>query len=337
MKRRIILLIGLFVIGFSMPTEAQILKKLGKKIEQKVNDRIDRKEREADQKTDESIDKVLDKTEDGIGDAARDATRSRKDKETSTSENSGGDNQSSAATGSAPGSLTDSANKDKIRVVGSGSGLYLEYEMDTDGMQQAEMPTGVDMGDFDMKLKLYSSNNLKRARSEVSMKIPFLGEMKTAVLSDYENQSQITILNDRNKTYSVMEVDDTEEEDMMDFQIENLGTETIRGLKTTHIRMTTPEEEFYFDFWTSKDLPGYKDMIDIYQKSGQMGDNHIWQKLIELNADGYVVRMESKQQGMKTRIELTKVEQHDFSSSLFEVPDNYKFKNKLSTNPFSKH
>lgn len=326
MKAKLILLIGLFFIGFSMPTEAQVFKKLGKKIEQKVKDRVDRKEREADQKVDQKMDESMDKAEQGAGDAVLDWINGSKDKDT-------GDAGAAAGTPGTPATDLPQGEDYTLEVKGSGPDLFLVYTMDTDLTGQAGMPA--EMGDFDMSLKLFAAPRLNRSRSEVVAKIPIVGEMTTAALSNMDDPSHIVMINDKKKAYSVMDLEHEEADaKMKGYRIEVVGKEVLHGISTTHFKIITEAEGFVLEMWTSKDLPGYNEMIDIYKKSGQMGDNVIWDEIIKADADGFLVRMQGQQEGAATRLDLQHIEQAELSDSLFEIPANYKKKKSISTGLF---
>lgn len=337
MKAKLILLLSLFLFGFHTPSEAQIFKKLKQKVEKKIEERIDRKEREADRKIDQTIDKGLDKTEEGVKDAAIDIWESDKNQENTSS---------SSSTVNASGTIKDLPNNTlgenyTIEVSGSGPDVYMEYRMTTNLANQEGMsgiPEGLDLGDFSVNIKAYSSTRLKRSRSEAVTKIPIMGKMTTITLINSDDPNRVVVIDQRNKSYHIQEL-----EDSRDFvgriEIEKLGTEVVHGLKTTHIKIKTENSDENIDLhmWTSRDIPGYEHMLDFYQKSNDMGGKEAWKKLANADADGYVVKLEGRTNMGVVSMDLINIAKAEFSESLFKIPAGYKEKNvKTTTNPFGK-
>lgn len=308
------LAIVLFIVAYNTPTEAQIFKKLGDKIEKKVDDRINKKKRQADSEVDRSIDRILDGAEQGVMDAGKEATKPGE------GNNQNPDvSQSQAPTGDYVLAMT-----------GSGPDTYLEYGMDTN--QLKDLPSN--MGDIDMSLHMYASSNTGKSRGEVRMKIPMMGNMNTIVLSDANNQSKTYMLNEKNKTYSVVPSAKNDPSEMAGVTIQTLGTTQMHGLNVTHSKIIFENDGAVFDVWTTKDIPGYNAMMDMYKKSGQMGDNLMWEKLIQAQADGYVVRMELNQGEISTALELRKIERNSFPAYFFEIPAGYKQVNNATSGLF---
>lgn len=323
MKTKLLLFTGLFLVGFSMPTEAQIFKKLGKKIEKKIEERMERKEREVDQKIDWKIDETMDEAEEGAEEAVLDWTRaSQKNSPTDTD----------ILTEATPTATSQNENVD-LQITGSGPDFYLEYKLNTDTGQRQDLPAA--MGEFEMRLKLYSSTGLKQSRSEVVTKIPMLGEMQITTLSNMEDPDHIIMINEKKKTYAIMDFSGDKDNNPQNYRIEVLGKEMIQGLNTTHVRLIAEaQEDFIFEMWTSRDIPGYQKMIDIYKKSGQMGDHKMWQKIVNADADGFVVRMEGRQHGVTTRLDLQNMQKAKLPNSLFEIPTTYKKKKSIGAGLF---
>src|SRR5699024_11755926 len=139
MKAKLLLLIGLFLMGFSMPSEAQIFKKLGKKIEKKVKERIDRKERKADQKVDQKIDESMDKAEQGAQNTVLDWISGGDDDAEHSSEGA-----SSATSETHIPTATAPQNENyKLSITGSGPDIFMTYKLDTDTEQMQDLPAGM--------------------------------------------------------------------------------------------------------------------------------------------------------------------------------------------------
>src|SRR5699024_1916761 len=131
------------------------------------------------------------------------------------------------------------------------------------------------------------------SRSEINIKVPMMGKMSMITLTHLDDPSHIVIVNEKKQTYSIMDADDSDDD--LDFTLEKIGTETLHGLKTVHLRIHVNGGET-FDMWTSKDIPGYQKMIDVYRKSGRLGSNRMWKKMAENGSDGILVKMEASKQ-----------------------------------------
>lgn len=260
MKWKIMVMTCLFALVFSVPSQAQFLKKLEKKAKEKSKERIENK-------ADKTTDKAPDETEKGVDKTAEEATSSAEEGSIENADMNSG---------------TEPVPEDyKIGISGSGPDLYLEYQMNTGVAKQTEQA-------MDMKIKLYSSLRHKSGRSNFEVNLPMMGKMTSSSISNLDHPDRVIMLSDKKKTYSVIKGDEAQKDESKSFEIEKLSTELIHGLKSIHAKVTSQEGVSY-EIWTSKELPGYEKVLAIYKQSGQMGNNRFWKKLADADADGYLV------------------------------------------------
>jgi hypothetical protein len=82
------------------------------------------------------------------------------------------------------------------------------------------------------------------------------------------------------------------------------------------------------EWWTSKDIAGlsYESMRGLMRK-GNGGDEGILKAIRDAGADGFIVKMVTREKGNPAPVmtmELTKIEKKSVPASLFEVPAGYK-------------
>ncbi len=297
MKNVMLLILCCALCTFPHKSHAQVLKKIGKKIERSVERRVERK-------VDQGIEKGLDKAEEGAGNAVEGAVAS--DKST---------NDNKTAKERTIKSLPDDY---QIKMSGSGPDLFMEYRMHVDGPD-------TEANQMNMSMKMYASPKTGNGRAETVMEIPMMGEMRMAVLTDMNNPEKVIMLNERKKQYSVMDLSDINKKQKKDevYQVKKLGTVNFRGLNCIHSEATNQDGE-RFEIWTTTEIPGYQDMVDLYAKSQQMGTDNLWQAMQDAGSAGFMVKFQVEQKGTASILELVEIQKTSVPPSTFEIPDGYK-------------
>jgi len=298
MKKIILLILCCALCTFPHKSHAQVLKKIGKKIERSVERRVERK-------VDQGIEKGLDKAEEGTENVVEGAIA--------------GDGTASNKTGANGNSAIKSLPDDyQIKISGSGPELFMEYRMHVDGPD-------TEASQMNMSMQMYASPKTGKGRAETVMEIPMMGEMRMAVLTDMNNPEQIIMLNERRKQYSVMDLSDVNKKQKKDevYQVKKLGTVNFRGLNCIHSEAINQDGE-RFEIWTTTEIPGYQDMVDLYAKSQQMGTDNLWAAMQDAGSAGFMVKFQVEQKGTASILELVEIQKTSVPPSTFEIPDGYK-------------
>lgn len=133
------------------------------------------------------------------------------------------------------------------------------------------------------------------------------------------------VVNDRMKTYSVVE-DDAEEvgsrEDAAGWKVTKLGADKVAGLACTSIRAERKGEDEIHEACLTKELGTGK-----WMKGMQESEEEGWMLAAErIGVGGHPVRMITRDRAGKERMrfEVTKVDRKKPAASLFEVPKGYR-------------
>lgn len=276
--------------SYPYKADAQILKKIGKKIEQSVENRVDRK-------INQGIEKGLDKAEDGTEKAVADAVSSDKKSEAIA--------------------LPEDY---QIEISGSGADVYVEYRMHVDNASSEDYQ-------MNMLMKLYTSPQNGHGRAETVMNLPVVGEMKMSMITDMNNPLRVIMLNDRKKQYTVIDYSEstTEKLDDKTYTVKRLGTANVRGLDCIHAEAIGEDGE-RFEIWTTREIPGYEDMVGLYSKSQHMGSDGLWKAMQDAGCDGFMVKLKVDMDDAGSVMELVKMQRMNIPASTFTVPDGYEEK-----------
>lgn len=297
MKKMLSLSLCLMSLTLSWHAEAQILKKIGKKIEQSV-------ERRVEKKIDKGIEDGLDKAEDGTESAVEGVFSSDQPQIQSLPENY------------------------EIKVSGSGPDVYLEYRIRHDRAEEGAPQAN-------MSIKLYASPASGKGRAETTMEIPMAGAMRMSMLTDTNTPNRIIMLNERKRQYTVMDFAESDLAEPADnvYQVKNLGTENVRGLSCIHAQAINQDGD-KFEIWTTREIPGYQEMISLYGKAQHMGSDNLWQAMQEADCAGFIVKFKIATEGMGTTMELVEVEKTTVPASMYTVPEGYEEKDGSWINSF---
>lgn len=310
--------------SLSLPSEAQFLKKLGDKVEKSIDRRIERR-------TDQAVEKSLDKVEDGTERAVKNVAEAS---DKSAEENNEKTIQKEAswplATPEGKAGTTDPIPENHtITLTGSGPDLYLEYRMEMATVQEQQV-------DMDITMKMYASPSKGAGRSEMKMQMPVIGEMSMVTLVNFNNPTHLILLNDKKKQYSIMDMSKIEEADSKEqYTVTKLGEEKVYGLNAIHAKAVSADGD-EFEIWTSKEIPGYEKMMELYGKNQQMGSDNLWKELEKAGCEGFMVKMKVITEGGASIMAMTKVEKTDIPKEMLLVPAGYKESKGAWTKRFMK-
>lgn len=173
-------------------------------------------------------------------------------------------------------------------------------------------------------------------RMEMESKIPDLthppGAGKAApprvhrmvVLGKMATPGKSYMLNDKTKTYAVMDEDDekdaNEPDDEKPWKVTKLGQDKVAGLSCTNVKATRESEEETYEACLAKDF-----ISDAWLKA-QSKDRDWWSDAARAGVTGYPVRMIARGPDGKEkhRMEIVKIERKKVPASMFEVPAGYK-------------
>ncbi len=201
-----------------------------------------------------------------------------------------------------------------LKLTGSGSDLQLNYRMDMD----MESTQGYQV---DMDFKMYIIPQ-KGGRAEVNMEMPVIGKMSMVTLTHFDAPHTVYLLNERKKKYAVLEANDQNQKEEH-FTITKLGKVVLHGLSCTHGKATNDDGEV-FEFWTTKEIPQYQELLKVYSRSGRMGPSNLWHEMESKGIAGLMVKLLFPTPEGNAIMELREMKKMDLPESLLEIPSNYK-------------
>ncbi len=321
-----LLIIGFlfFSLAMSQKAHAQFFKKLADEVSERVENKVIN---DAGDAAVSGVDKAEKGTANAVkGNGKKKARKkeSRNSNETSQAENANPNvsammkrlnlGNSSRAKEPLPENYT-------LSFTGFGSDYYLKYRMQVNTEQSSAYT-------MDMTTEMYLSPDIG-ARSQTTMSMPMIGEITMAVLTHFDDPNHMTIINERKKSYTVMDLTEMKEKNSkLDYKVTNLGKEEVFGLNCTHARVTM-DKGAKMDIWTTKEIPAFNKLMKLYFKTNKKtGGDQMWEALKEAGAVGFMVKMVMvmEKEGGSSVMQLTQMKRMTVPDAMLEVPSGYKEK-----------
>lgn len=174
--------------------------------------------------------------------------------------------------------------------------------------------------------KLYISKH--GTRFEMDLADPATGTvmLHLVTLTPTDEPNLLYTLNEKEKTYSVLDMNEFEDEfDTMveetekeNYKVEQLGTEILHGYTCKHVRITDDHGET--EMWLTKDLISAADFARL-QPGGKKGSAAFDIRLKKAGLEGFPLKVLDKESN--TTMEFVKIERKNLDKSYFEVPGSY--------------
>ncbi|MFN8288578.1 MAG: DUF4412 domain-containing protein [Chitinophagales bacterium] len=186
-------------------------------------------------------------------------------------------------------------------------GYYMEMKMSgNDG----EMGT----------MKIYSQDGNSRSEMQMSSaKVP-AGFGAMAILSLKSEPSKIYMLNEKEKTYSEMDVSNKEEYrdgDKSEYEVTVIGKEKVNGYNCTHVKIKQKGSKHDMDWWTTTEMANYAEFSKV--KSQYTGKSNLYSALEAKGAVGFPVRIKTEDHGQMVQIDLITAEKRNNPSTMFSL------------------
>jgi hypothetical protein len=153
--------------------------------------------------------------------------------------------------------------------------------------------------------------------------------IKMTMLATLPNPEKVYLVNDENKTYSVMDTkqarEDMKSTPKEDYKVEKLGTDKVAGYSCQSARVTSSKGSD-FEICVTKELGPSSDWIAAMNRNDPEARSWL-QALKAQGIEGFPVRWAVRQKGSAesaTVMELVRAQKKSLSASLFKVPADYK-------------
>jgi hypothetical protein len=214
-------------------------------------------------------------------------------------------------------------------VVGSGSDMFYEYTSHTTS-------PAVNLNG-DSKLFLAADG---RMRKETQMTNPAKPDKSSPIVSigSADKPMESITIDDDAKTWSTNHLDSADLDNKalhMTSTVTKLSSDRLLGFDCVHVRVISNKnigglikEVDTLDIWKSRDVPvpavfGSM-MTRIESGSGFLYAKDVPAQLKQMGCDGFLVKMQVRNSGIFTVMELTKAEKRDLPGKLFTIPAGYK-------------
>lgn len=181
--------------------------------------------------------------------------------------------------------------------------LYLEYKL---------------TGPVNGTSKMYTS--AAGMRVEADMTVPRMGAVKNVTLVRADRPNVMITYTDKAKTYQEIDTKSAGVETVK-YAVKVVGKERVGAYNATHVALSANGKPA-MDVWTTRDLPGYENLIKLTKTLGSMGSENLYRQLEASGAGGMMVKMKPAS-GNGMTMELTKAERRTNPASLFAVPAGY--------------
>ena len=188
-------------------------------------------------------------------------------------------------------------------------GFYFEMKMSSS--KQGDLGT----------MKAYAQDG--NSRSEIHA-ITAMGNMDITALSLKSAPNTVYMLNDKDKTYSEMDVSKNGQwQDSKDdqYEITVIGKETVNGYNSTHVKVKRKDAKNEEEIWVSTEIADYAGFL--MAKTKFTGRVNLYKALEEKGVKGFPVRIKTSDHGTDMQIDFVKAEKRSNPASLFSV-EGYK-------------
>ncbi|MBN1279188.1 MAG: DUF4412 domain-containing protein [Chlorobium sp.] len=205
---------------------------------------------------------------------------------------------------------------------GGTGGSLLPFSREFEGIltMRTTMP---DAGSSEMKMFIAEEG----MRMETTSNIKNMPEgMRMVILSPAATPNMVYLINDANKSYTIIDTKDPDDGDMDDIdkdpyedaRIEKLGKETVNGYSCNHVRIT--EGDSVMDMWVSKDVLDYSTFARMQGARDKDMPTYA-AGLRKAGLDGFPVKIVQSPSNITT--ELVSVEKKGLDADLFSLPAGY--------------
>ena len=196
-----------------------------------------------------------------------------------------------------------------LATVSFSQGAYIEMKLSSSGNAS-----------FSGNFKMYAQDG--NARTEMKMVVPQLpgGGMNLTMLKLKTDDSNIFMLNEKDKTYSEYSItgsDDYKDYQQNEYEITVLGKEKVNGYNTTHVKVKVKGHSYEQEMWTSTEVANYNNFTAV--KSKYWGKDNLNKALAAKGAAGFPVRILVDENRQKVQMDLVKAEVRTNPASLFTL------------------
>jgi hypothetical protein len=158
------------------------------------------------------------------------------------------------------------------------------------------------------------------SRSEMDMQLAQMpgGGVSNSSLYLKSNPGKVYMLNEKNKTYTEMEINKAENNTSAteEYEVTVIGKEKVNNYNATHVKIKRKGATTEMEMWTSTDVANYEKYQSTRSKYTSAG---LYKALKEKGADGAIVRMVMGEHGHNMQMDLVKAESKAIEAAKFSL------------------
>ncbi|NTW51068.1 MAG: DUF4412 domain-containing protein [Chlorobiaceae bacterium] len=189
-------------------------------------------------------------------------------------------------------------------------------------------------GQMDMRLTMPNGTaditylfGQRNQRMDMTMKLDKIPEpLKTTVITRSAKPDEATIVNHRNRTWSIVNLRTAAEAaTLIDFdnnyRFSRVGTETIKGYQCEHVQLFSSTEKL--DLWISRGLADFSTFRLLQSQNPRLSNTALSRTLEKNGIEGFPVRIIQKNDNGLYVMELTGISTKSVPEFKFVVPARY--------------
>lgn len=162
-----------------------------------------------------------------------------------------------------------------------------------------------------------------------------MGTMKMTMIVKVSDPDRVISLNDARKTYAIIDTKKLREQapqaarSQESYTVKKLGSDSVAGFSCQNYRATEQKHGTETDLCITRDIMGSSSWLSA-RRGGEQG---LMKALRDAGADGFPVRMVTREKGNKeptVTMELVSAKRQSVASSMFEVPAGYTQEDMMS-------
>lgn len=164
-------------------------------------------------------------------------------------------------------------------------------------------------------------------RMDMAMRLEKIPEpLRTTVITRTSHPDEATIINHRTKSWSSVNLRmAAESATLIDFDsnysLTRLGSETVKGYRCEHIRLTSSTEQL--ELWMSRDLADFSTFRLLQSQNPHLSNTSLSKTIAQAGVEGFPVRIVQKNNNGLYVMELKRAVPKAVPDSEFSVPGGY--------------
>ncbi|NTU67442.1 MAG: DUF4412 domain-containing protein [Chlorobiaceae bacterium] len=164
-------------------------------------------------------------------------------------------------------------------------------------------------------------------RMDMAMRVESIPEpLRTTVITRTSRPDEATIVNHRTRSWSAVNLRSAAEGAILidfdsNYRLARLGSETIKGYRCEHIRLTSATEQL--DLWMSRELADFSTFRLLQSQNPRLSNTALSKTIAKAGVEGFPVKIVQKNDNGLYVMELQRAVTQPVPDTEFSVPKGY--------------